>query len=176
MKPRQGNRNTTKTPYSDLCINSGNMGIKSKNQIEMMKVVSESTGGIAPAPGCADADVSAGGAPTVPDCVPESSTSWLRVTARVGLLATVRKRAPGQKTTKLYQAMVGSLIFLTQCMSYDVAFGKMQSARHMAKPTSLHMGAVKRILRYLRGTPPLSVLFKRDNSFDQVGYCDAFYV
>ena len=39
--------------------------------------------------------------------------------------------------TKLYQAIVGSHIFLTQCTRYDVEFSKVQAARHMAKPTSV---------------------------------------
>ena len=77
--------------------------------------------------------------------------------------------------TKLYQAIVGSLIFLTQCTRYDVAFSTMKAARHMAKPTTVHMAAVKRILRYLRGTHNLAIVYKRGSSFDLTGYCDASY-
>ena len=77
--------------------------------------------------------------------------------------------------TKLYQAIVESLIFLTQCTRYDVAFSTMQAARDMAKPTSVHMAAVKRILRYLGGTPNLAFVYKRGSSFDLTGYCDASY-
>ena len=51
----------------------------------------------------------------------------------------------------------------------------MRSARHMAKPTTVHMTGVKIILRYLRGTPDLPVIYKRDSSSDLVGYCDASY-
>ena len=82
---------------------------------------------------------------------------------------------PNETMTKLYQAIVGSLIFLTQCTRYDAAFSTMQTARHMAKPTSVHMAAVERILRYLRGTPNLAVVYKRGSSFDLAGYCDASY-
>ena len=67
--------------------------------------------------------------------------------------------------------MVGSLIFLTRCTRFDIAFSTMQSARLMAKPTTVHMAGVKRILRCLRGTPDLPLIYKRDSSFDQVGYC-----
>ena len=80
-----------------------------------------------------------------------------------------------EQATKLYQAMVGSLSFLTQCTRFDIAFTTMQSARHMAKPTTVHMAGVERILRYLRGTPDLPIIYKRDSSFDLVGYCDASY-
>ena len=36
--------------------------------------------------------------------------------------------------TKLYQAIVGSLIFLTQCTRYDVAFSTMQAAHTWQNP------------------------------------------
>ena len=77
--------------------------------------------------------------------------------------------------TKLHQAIVGRLNFLTQCTRYDVAFSTMQIARHMAKPTSVHMAAAERILRYLRGTPNLAIVYKRGSSFDLTRYCDASY-
>ena len=46
-----------------------------------------STGDVAPAPACVIVEMSAGGVSAVPNCVPNSSTPWLRATARVGLLA-----------------------------------------------------------------------------------------
>lgn len=51
----------------------------------------------------------------------------------------------------------------------------MQAARHMAKPTTVHMTGVKRIMRYLRGTSNLPIIYKREGNFDLVGYCDASY-
>ncbi|CAN0048524.1 unnamed protein product [Sphacelaria rigidula] len=53
------------------------------------------------------------------------------------------------------QSIVGSPIFLCQCARVDICFAVSQAARFMSKPTSVHMGAVKRILRYLRGTPDI---------------------
>ncbi|CAM9465176.1 unnamed protein product [Sphacelaria rigidula] len=46
-----------------------------------------------------------------------------------------------------YQSIVGSLIFLCQCTRVDICFAVSQAARFTSKPTSVHMGAVKRILR-----------------------------
>ena len=71
---------------------------------------------------------------------------------------------------KLYQVIVGSLIFLTQCTRYGVAFSTMQATSHMVKPTSMHMAAVKRILRYLRGAPNLIIIYKRNSSFEHRAY------
>ena len=64
-----------------------------------------------------------------------------------------------EQATKLYQAMVGSLIFLTQYTGFHIAFSTMQPAWHMAKPTTVHMAGVKRILRHLRGTPNLPTYY-----------------
>ncbi|MEP5625713.1 MAG: reverse transcriptase domain-containing protein, partial [Hyphomicrobiales bacterium] len=77
--------------------------------------------------------------------------------------------------TKGYQAIVGSLIFLTQCTRFDIAFSTMQAARHMSKPTNIHMASVKRILRYLKGTPSMPIVYKRAGSFNLFGYCDTSY-
>ena len=90
--------------------------------------------------------------------------------------AQPEERAPLNETiSKLYQAIVGSLIFLTQRTRYDVASSTMQATCHMAKPTSVYMTAVKRIVRYLRGTPNLAIMYERDSSFNLTGYCDASY-
>ncbi|CAN0046178.1 unnamed protein product, partial [Ascophyllum nodosum] len=37
------------------------------------------------------------------------------------------------------------------------------------------MGAVKRILRYFRGTPDLHITYSRHSNFDLIGFCDASY-
>ncbi|CAN0014387.1 unnamed protein product [Sphacelaria rigidula] len=74
-----------------------------------------------------------------------------------------------------YQSIVGSLIFLCQCTRVDICFAVSQAARFMSKPTSVHMGAVKRILRYLRGTPDIRITYSRNSSFELTGFCDASY-
>ncbi|CAM9934493.1 unnamed protein product, partial [Sphacelaria rigidula] len=74
-----------------------------------------------------------------------------------------------------YRSIVGSLIFLCQCTRVDICFAVSQAARFMSKPTSVHMGAVKRILRYLRGTPDIRITYSRNSSFELTGFCDASY-
>ncbi|CAM9900949.1 unnamed protein product, partial [Sphacelaria rigidula] len=74
-----------------------------------------------------------------------------------------------------YQSIVGSLIFLCQCTRVDICFAVSQAARFMSKLTSVHMGAVKRILRYLRGTPDIRITYSRNSSFELTGFCDASY-
>ncbi|CAM9801280.1 unnamed protein product [Sphacelaria rigidula] len=70
-----------------------------------------------------------------------------------------------------YQSIVGSLIFLCQCTRVDICFAVSQAA-----PANLSThGAVKRILRYLHGTPDICITYSRNSSFELTGFCDASY-
>ncbi|KAL8157051.1 hypothetical protein AgCh_001954 [Apium graveolens] len=44
-----------------------------------------------------------------------------------------------------------------------------------ANPRESHLVAIKRIFRYLKGTPKLGIWYHRDSSFDLTGYLDADY-
>ncbi|CAM9910756.1 unnamed protein product [Sphacelaria rigidula] len=76
---------------------------------------------------------------------------------------------------KQYQAMVGSLIFLSQCTRFDIAFSVTQVARNMmSKPTTEHIAAVKRIFRYLKGTPDLPIVYRSSrNNLELKGFADS---
>lgn len=52
---------------------------------------------------------------------------------------------------RMYQAAVGSLLYLSTKTRTDIAFAVGSVARFCAEPTMQHWTAVKRILRYLRG-------------------------
>ena len=57
------------------------------------------------------------------------------------------------------QAMVGSLIYVEQATRPDISFAVSQVARVMGAPTTIHMGLVKQILRYLSGTKTLGLTY-----------------
>ncbi|XP_040361647.1 secreted RxLR effector protein 161-like [Rosa chinensis] len=59
-----------------------------------------------------------------------------------------------------YKQVIGSLMYLTVTRP-DLMFVVSLVSRYMEKPTELHMQAVKRILRYLRGTTDLGVCYKK---------------
>ena len=71
-----------------------------------------------------------------------------------------------------YQSAVGSLLYLSTRSRPDIAFAVGNAARYCAQPTQLHWSAVKRILRYLKGTTHLGLMYRPDNS-TLVGYSDA---
>ncbi|KAL4565967.1 hypothetical protein LXL04_030074 [Taraxacum kok-saghyz] len=73
-----------------------------------------------------------------------------------------------------YRGMIGSLLYLTASRP-DIMFGTSMCARYQADPKESHLAAVKRIFRYLKGTPSLGLWYPRDSVFDLVGYSDAYH-
>ena len=63
---------------------------------------------------------------------------------------------------QLYQAVVGSLLYLSTKTRPDIAYAVSCVARFCAKPTKEHWTAVKRILRYLKGTRNLGLIYRED--------------
>lgn len=72
----------------------------------------------------------------------------------------------------LYRGMIGSLLYLTASRP-DIAFSVGLCARFQANPKESHLSAVKRILRYLKGTDDLCLFYPRSDVFDLKGYTDA---
>ena len=73
-----------------------------------------------------------------------------------------------------YRGMVGSLLYLTASRP-DIMFATCLCARFQADPRESHLIAIKRIFRYLEGTPNLGIWYPRDSGFDLIGYSDADY-
>ena len=72
-----------------------------------------------------------------------------------------------------YQSLVGSLLYLSMRTRPDITYAVSVTARFCSNPTTQHMTAVKRILRYLRGTTHHGLLYKRSRSKELLGYSDA---
>ncbi|CAM9313252.1 unnamed protein product [Discosporangium mesarthrocarpum] len=72
------------------------------------------------------------------------------------------------------QAITGAFIYLQTSTRPDLSFSFLQLSRHRNAPMKGHFGAVKRTLRYLKGTTGLSVSYQRDH-FILRGYVDAAY-
>ncbi|XP_070017224.1 secreted RxLR effector protein 161-like [Nicotiana sylvestris] len=72
---------------------------------------------------------------------------------------------------KLYRGMIGSLLYLTASRP-DIVFSVGLCARFQANPKESHLTAVKRILRYLKGTTDLYLWYPKGSNFDLVGYAD----
>ncbi|GAU50365.1 hypothetical protein TSUD_284630 [Trifolium subterraneum] len=73
-----------------------------------------------------------------------------------------------------YRGMIGSLLYLTASRP-DIVFAVGLCARFQTSPKESHLIAVKRIFRYLVGTPDVGLWYKKGSHFDLQAYCDADY-
>ncbi|GJT42785.1 hypothetical protein Tco_0951500 [Tanacetum coccineum] len=72
------------------------------------------------------------------------------------------------------RGMIGSLMYLTASRP-DIQFLTCLCARYHAYPKESHLIAVKRIFRYLKGTPSLGLWYPNCSGFDLKGYSDSNY-
>ena len=73
---------------------------------------------------------------------------------------------------KVYRSMIGSLIYL--CASrLDIVLAVGVCARYQAAPKESHMMALKRVFRYLVGTPRYGLWYPKGSDFLLCGYTDA---
>ena len=72
----------------------------------------------------------------------------------------------------LYKSIIGSLLYLTASRP-DIAFSVGVCARYQAAPKESHLTVVKRITRYINGTPNYGLWYSKDSNACLVGYSDA---
>ncbi|CAA7062104.1 unnamed protein product [Microthlaspi erraticum] len=71
-----------------------------------------------------------------------------------------------------YKQIIGSLMYITTTRP-DLQFSVSLLSRYMARPTQLHLQAVKRVLRYLRGTMDFGIWYKREGNGNLLVYIDS---
>ncbi|KAJ9542162.1 hypothetical protein OSB04_028668 [Centaurea solstitialis] len=72
----------------------------------------------------------------------------------------------------LYRGMIGSLLYLIASRP-DIMYSTCLCARYQAEPKESHLTVVKRIFRYLKGTPNLDLWYSKDSGFDLTAYSDS---
>ena len=72
----------------------------------------------------------------------------------------------------LYRSIIGRLLYLTASRP-DIAFSVGVCARYQAAPKESHLTAVKRIIRYINGTPDYGLWHSKDSNACIAGYSDA---
>ncbi|KAJ9547080.1 hypothetical protein OSB04_019623 [Centaurea solstitialis] len=72
----------------------------------------------------------------------------------------------------LYRGMIGSLLYLTVSHP-NIIYSTCLCARYQAEPKESHLTAIKRIFRYLKGTPNLGLWYSKDSGFDLTTYSDS---
>ncbi|CAM9109200.1 unnamed protein product [Discosporangium mesarthrocarpum] len=63
---------------------------------------------------------------------------------------------------------------LATCTRPDIAFAVMRLSRFVAKPTTTHFSAPKRLLRYLKGSMKQSLHYQK-RRLELKGFADASY-
>ncbi|CAN0467485.1 unnamed protein product [Discosporangium mesarthrocarpum] len=66
---------------------------------------------------------------------------------------------PGHQDHHILPGTCGSLIYLVSCTRPDIAYAVMQLSRFQYKPSTAHLTAGKRVLRYLKGTEDLPLRY-----------------
>ena len=71
-----------------------------------------------------------------------------------------------------YRGMISSLLYLTASRP-DIMFATCLCTRFESDPKESHLIDVKRIFRYLKGTPNLGIWYPKDTRFDLIAYIDS---
>ena len=76
---------------------------------------------------------------------------------------------------KLYQQIIGSLMYAVTRMQPDLAFAVTLLFQFLTCPTSLHIGTTKRILCYIQGTKEHELIFPYNQPLVLEGYSDSSF-
>ncbi|KAJ4719135.1 Retrovirus-related Pol polyprotein from transposon TNT 1-94 [Melia azedarach] len=83
------------------------------------------------------------------------------------------KHEEGEKVySTFFKSLVGCLRYLT-CTRPDILYTTGLVSRYMETPTTTHLKAAKRILRYLKGTTNFGLFYSCSDNFELVGYSDS---
>jgi hypothetical protein len=85
------------------------------------------------------------------------------------------KEQASKEDIKLYQMLIGSLLYIMLGTRADIAFAVIKLARFASNPSNIHFTAVKRVYKYLKGTINYGITYYKEGSRYMSGYCDADY-
>nr|KYP36518.1 Retrovirus-related Pol polyprotein from transposon TNT 1-94 [Cajanus cajan] len=72
----------------------------------------------------------------------------------------------------VYRSIIGSLLYLSATRP-DLMFAASLLSRFMHSPSQVHLGAAKRVLRYIRSTTNYGLYFLKNESGELQGYADS---
>jgi hypothetical protein len=87
----------------------------------------------------------------------------------------LEKSGPPREHTWSYPSYIGRLNYIAGTTRPDIAFAVHQCARFSADPRKPHEDAVKKIVRYLKGTHDKGIIFKPDRTLGLQCYVDASF-
>ena len=107
------------------------------------------------------------------DC--NATSTPMEATAAHELMSAADGYEASPSLTRDYQSIIGGLMFAAICTRPDIAFAVNRISRYCSNPTDAHCAAVKRILRYLKGTIDSRITYTGSTELHPllIGYCDA---
>ena len=75
--------------------------------------------------------------------------------------------------SSLYKSIVGSLLYISLATRPDIAFAVSQCAKFSQKPTTAHLTAIKKVLRYLKGSMDYGLHYQIYPDQEIHGFSDA---
>lgn len=72
-----------------------------------------------------------------------------------------------------YREAIGSLNYIALISRPDISYAVNVLARFSNSPSEVHWNAVKRIMRYLKGTIAMSICYCEDTDDRLIGFCDS---
>ena len=72
----------------------------------------------------------------------------------------------------VFRSLVGSMLYLT-AIRPDLMFPAGLLSRFMSSPSNIHIGVAKRVLKYIRGTSDLGILYSKTGGVSLTGYADS---
>ena len=74
---------------------------------------------------------------------------------------------------KLYQQIVGCLIYLMICTRPDIAYTVNKLSQHMTKPQKIHLNMAKNAMRYVKGSIDVNLKYSKCESLSITGFSDS---
>lgn len=78
-----------------------------------------------------------------------------------------------EKANYPFRQLVGSLLYLAMATRPDIAFAISNVSRYLERPTTAHVTAAKRILKYVKGSFDHGILYQSECIGQIIGYSDA---
>nr|GFB06403.1 putative ribonuclease H-like domain-containing protein [Tanacetum cinerariifolium] len=105
----------------------------------------------------------------------QAPRAWIAASTPIDAEKPLLKDSDGKDVdVHTYRSMIVSLMYLTSSRP-DIIFAVCACARFQVTLKLSHLNADKRIFRYLKGKPCLSLWYPKDSPFDLVAYSDSNY-
>lgn len=86
----------------------------------------------------------------------------------------MKEDGSGDVDPSMFRSLVGSLLYLTTTRP-DIMYATSLLSRFMHKPSNIHYGVAKRVLRYIKGTKDYGIMYEKNENekLRLFGFCDS---